>query len=191
MACEVQPFSTEPAGRILRPMTRIQPIDIETAPTSVQDQLAAVKKMLGGVPNMFRTAARAPAALEALIAMFGATAKGSLPARTREAIALAVAQVDGCDYCLAAHTVLGKGAGLAAGDIAAARAGTGSPAAVLARALVETRGHVSDDQIAAARAGGLGDGELLEVVANVALNVLTNYLNTLAGTAIDFPAVPR
>jgi len=172
-------------------MTRIQPIDIETAPTAIQDQLAGVKKLLGGVPNLFRTAAQAPAALDALIALFGATAKGSLPARTREAIALAVAQVDGCDYCLAAHTVLGKGAGLGPDDIAAARSGAGSPAAALARALVETRGHVTDDQVAAARAGGLGDRELLEVVANVALNVLTNYLNTLAQTAIDFPAVPR
>jgi uncharacterized peroxidase-related enzyme len=172
-------------------MTRIQPIDIATAPTTTQDQLAAVKQLLGGVPNMFRTAARAPAALDALVGLFAATARGSLPASTREAIALAVAEVDGCDYCLAAHTVLGTRAGLAAGDLAAARAGTGSPAAVLARALVETRGHVTDEQVAAARAGGLGDRELLEVVANVALNVLTNYLNTLAATAIDFPAVPR
>jgi len=172
-------------------MSRINPIEVESAPANIQDQLATVRRQLGVLPNLFRVAARAPAALDALLALNAAVARGGLPARTREAIALAVAQIDGCDYCLSAHTLLGKGAGLAEADIAAARAGTGTPAAQLARALIEQRGHVTDAQVAEARAGGLGDRELLEVVANVALNVLTNYLNTLAGTEIDFPVVRR
>jgi AhpD family alkylhydroperoxidase len=141
---------------------------------------------------MFRVAARSPATLEALVALFGAVGKGALPARTREAIALAVAQVDGCEYCLSAHSLLGKRAGLSEQDIAAARTNTSGDAAVaLAHALVEQRGHVSDEQVAAARAAGLADRELLEVVANVALNVLTNFINTLADTPIDFPVVRR
>jgi uncharacterized peroxidase-related enzyme len=193
MPCNVQRFSQAPRSPNLTAMTRINPIDIETAAPDIQSQLAAVRALLGGVPNLFRVAARSPAALDALVGLFGAVGKGALPARTREAIALAVAQVDGCDYCLSAHTLLGKRAGLSEHDIAAARAGTGGgdAAVALAHALVEQRGHVTDAQVADARAAGLGDRELLEVVANVALNVLTNFINTLAQTPIDFPVVRR
>jgi AhpD family alkylhydroperoxidase len=113
-----------------------------------------------------------------------------------EQIALAVAEANGCNYCLAAHTLLGKGAGLTSSDILAARAGEASDprsaaALALARKLVERRGAVGADDIAAARAGSLSDADIVEIVASVAINVLTNYVNIAADTDIDFPPVDK
>ena len=86
-------------------MTRIAlPASIETAPAAAQPLLEDVKKLLGSVPNLFRITANSAAALEGYLGLNGALAKGSLDARTRERSALAVAQINGCDYCLAAHT---------------------------------------------------------------------------------------
>ncbi len=157
--------------------------------------LAAVEKQLGSVPNLFRVVANSPAALEGLLGLNGALGKGALDARTRERIALAVAQVNGCGYCLAAHSYLGKNvAKLDEAEILANRKGRSNDARAdaavrFAVAIVTERGHVGADAVQAARAAGYGDGELIEIVAHVALNTLTNYVNEVAGTAIDFPAV--
>jgi len=169
------------------------PAPSETTPEA-QTALAAVQSSLGIVPNLFRVAANSPAALNALVGLNGALAKGRLRAKVRESIALEVAQQNGCDYCLSAHTALGKGAGLSDADLAAARVGKATdPHAdailALAGAIVRQRGAVGAKAIAAARAADLTDGEIVEVVAHVALNVFTNYLNILAGTEIDFPIV--
>src|SRR4051812_41080042 len=102
-------------------MSRIAALDPTQTSGSVKQNLDGVNKMLGAVPNLFRVTAQAPAALEAMVGLFGATAKASLGAKTREAIALAVAEANGCDYCLSAHSVLGKGAGLSDADIDRAR----------------------------------------------------------------------
>jgi uncharacterized peroxidase-related enzyme len=174
--------------------SRIQAIDPDTTEGKTKDLLDGVNKMLGGTPNLFRVTANAPAALEALVGMFGATAKGKLNARTREAIALAVAEANGCDYCLSAHTALGKGAGLAQEDIDRARDATSSDpktASILrfARSVVAERGKVSPSDLDAFRRAGGTDGEAMEVVANVVLNVFTNYVNLVADTEIDFPVV--
>lgn len=174
-------------------MSRIPVINLETAPTSVKTLLDGVQRGLGVTPNLFRVAAQSPAALEALTAFFGAVSKGSINAGSREAIALVVSEANGCDYCLSAHTVLGKGAGLDERAIEDARSGKSSDkhrAALLAlaKSTVETRGRVGgtlDD----ARRAGLSDSEIVELVANVSLSIFTNYLNELAGTDIDFPVV--
>ncbi len=177
-------------------MTRLPlPATIDAAPTAAQPLLKGVEKMLGSVPNLFRMTANSPAALDGYLGLNGALAKGTLKPQTRERIALAVAQINGCAYCLSAHTYLAKNlAKLDDAEIAANRAGTSGDAKAdaavrFAVALVRERGHVSDDAVSDVRAAGYSDGEIVEIVAHVALNTLTNYLNEAFGTPIDFPAV--
>ena len=177
-------------------MTHISiPASIDAAPAGAQPLLEAVKEQLGSVPNLFRLTANSPAALEGYLGLSGALAKGALDAQTRERIALAVAQINGCDYCLSAHTYIGKNlAKLDDAEIAANRNGSSTDekadAAVrFAVALVQNRGQVSEDDVEAVKAAGYGDAELVEIVAHVAVSTLTNYLNEAFGTPIDFPAV--
>jgi uncharacterized peroxidase-related enzyme len=171
------------------------PASIEASPTKAQPSLQAVKKQLGVVPNLFRLVGNSPAALEGYLGLNGALAKGELEAPTRERIALAVAEINGCDYCLSAHSYLGKNlAKLSDADIAANRdGGSTNPkadAAVrFAARLVTARGHVSDADIQAVKRAGYSDAQVIEIVLHVALNTLTNYVNEVAKTEIDFPAV--
>ena len=177
-------------------MSRIPtPPSIATSPAASQPLLEAVNRQLGSVPNMFRLIGNSPAVLEGYLGMSAALAKGALPAQTRERIALAVAEVNGCGYCLAAHTYLGKNlAKLDDAEIAANRAGTSgdakADAAVRFAALVtRARGHVDAGAVQAVRAAGYSDAQIVEIVMHVALNTWTNYLNEVAATDIDFPAV--
>lgn len=177
-------------------MTRISlPASIDAAPTASQPLLEGVNKLLGSVPNLFRLTASSPAALEGYLGLNGALSKGALAPQTRERIALAVAQVNGCDYCLSAHTYLGKNlAKLDDAEIAANRNGASTDAKAdvavrFAVALVRNRGQVGSDDVAAVKAAGYGEAELVEIVAHVALNTLTNYLNEAFETPIDFPVV--
>lgn len=175
-------------------MNTFLPVEPAAAAGKAADLLAAVKAKLGIAPNMTRHMARSPAVLEAYLAMDAALAGGSLGAPLREQIALATAQSNGCDYCLSAHALIGKGAGLDAADIARAREGDAGDArarAVLAfvRSVLAARGQVTADDVAAVRAAGLDDGAIGEVIANVALNVFTNYFNNVTHPAIDFPVV--
>jgi len=175
-------------------MSRIHtPASIDTAPAAAQPLLQAVNKQLGVVPNLFRVAANSPAALEGYLGMSGALAKGQLPAATRERIALAVAQVNGCHYCLSAHTELGRQfAKLSDAEITANRHGTSldpkADAAVrFAAKVARERGHVTDADVQAVRMAGYDDAQIVEIVQHVALNTWTNYLNEVAQTEIDFP----
>jgi uncharacterized peroxidase-related enzyme len=173
---------------------RIAPIDPAAASPRAAELLSAVQSALGMTPNLMRTIAHSPAALEGYLSLNNALAKGALPAGLREQIALAVAQTNRCEYCLAAHTALGKRAGLDADQLLSARQrrstdAQGAAALKLAGEILDNRGNVSDEQLAAARRAGLGDGEIAEVVAHVALNVLTNYFNIVAGTEVDFPRI--
>lgn len=176
-------------------MPRIDAPTIEAAPAASQPQLAAVKKQLGVVPNLFRTIAHSPAALEGYLSLNGALAKGSLDAATRERIALAIAEFNGCGYCLAAHTYIGKNlAKLSDGEIESNRRGRSSDAkadaaVVFAAKVISTRGHVSEADLSSVRAAGLTEADIIEIIAHVALNTLTNYVNEVAGTTVDFPAV--
>ncbi len=177
-------------------MSRITlPDSIYETPAASQAQLEGVKKMLGSVPNMFRITANSPAALTGYLGLNSGLAKGTLSPQTRERIALAVAQINGCDYCLSAHTYLGKNvAKLDDAEIAANRRGGSSDpkadAAVrFAAKLVEARGQVSDADVSSVKMAGYTEGEIVEIVTHVALNTLTNYLNEALDTPIDFPEV--
>jgi uncharacterized peroxidase-related enzyme len=173
-------------------MSRIHQLNPETATGRAKDLLGAVTGKLGLVPNMTRAMANSPAVLDGYLQLSGALARGTLPAKVREQIALAVAQANGCDYCLSAHTAVGKMVGLTADQIRDSRLGTAvDPKADalirFARKVVETRGRVGDADLDEVRGAGFDDGVIAEVVAHVALNVFTNYFNEVAETDIDFP----
>ena len=177
-------------------MSRIPtPSSIDTAPALAKPLLEAVDKQIGFVPNLFRVVANSPAALEGYLGMSGALAKGRLPAQTRERIALAVAQINGCSYCLSAHSALGRNmAKLSDAEMAANRHGGSldpkADAAVrFAARVVRERGHVSDADVQAVRMAGYDDAQIVEIVQHVALNTWTNYVNLVGGTEVDFPAV--
>ena len=171
------------------------PATIDAAPAASQPLLEGVKKQLGVVPNLFRLVSNSAAALEGYLGLSGALAKGKLPAQTRERIALAVAEINGCDYCLSAHTYLGKNlAHLDDAEMTANRSGASNDpvadAAVrFAARIVRERGHVSDEDVRAVKMAGYDDAQIIEIVQHVALNTWTNYVNLVAQTEIDFPVV--
>ena len=171
------------------------PATIDAAPAASQPLLQAVKKQLGVAPNLFRLVANSPAALEGYVGLSGALGKGELPAATRERIALAVAEINGCDYCLSAHTYLGRNiAKLDEAEITANRHGASNDikadAAVrFAVKVTQLRGHITNEDFAAVKAAGYTDPQIIEIVQHVALNIWTNYINTVGQTEIDFPVV--
>jgi uncharacterized peroxidase-related enzyme len=177
-------------------MTRLAiPATLAEAPKASRPLLEAVAKQLGGAPNMFRAIALSPQALEGHLGLFGALGKGGLPAATRERIALAVAEVNGCSYCLSAHTYLGrKLAKLDDAEITANRSGASNDpkadAAVrFAAKVARERGHVTEADFAAVQLAGFTDAQVIEIVAHVALNTWTNLFNEVFQTEIDFPVV--
>lgn len=177
-------------------MSRIPtPTTIDEAPVASRPLLEGVKKQLGTVPNMFRLIATSPAALESYLSLSSALNKGALPAATRERIALAVAEVNGCDYCLSAHTYFGKKvAKLDDDEILANRRGTSNDAKAdaavrFAVKVARERGHVGESDFHAVKDAGYDDAQVIEIVVHVALNTWTNYINEVAKTEIDFPAV--
>jgi uncharacterized peroxidase-related enzyme len=171
-------------------------IDPASAEPKAKALLPGVQRRFGSIPNLMRVLAGNPAVLGAYLNFSGALAGGRLGARLLEQIALTVAEVNGCDYCLAAHTQLGKRAGLGAMDILAARVGASSDervTAVLAfvRKVVASQGHVSTDDVAQAKDAGLDDAEVVETIAAVAINLFTNYLSLAAAPEVDFPPVKK
>ena len=177
-------------------MSRIPtPATVADAPAASQPLLNAVKAQLGVVPNMFRLISTSPQALEGYLGLSGALGHGALPAATRERIALAVAEVNGCDYCLSAHTYLGKNlAKLDDAEIAANRAGASNDPKAdapvrFAAKVTRARGHVSEGELAAVKLAGYSDAQIIEIVQHVALNTWTNYVNEVFKTDIDFPVV--
>ena len=176
-------------------MSRLTIPTVDNAPEAAKPLFAAVKKQLGVVPNLMKMVGHSPAALEGYLSLNGALAKGKLGVKLRESIALTVGEYNGCDYCLSAHDYLGRHvAKLNDGEIDAARDGSAADARTdaalhFARRVAESRGRVSDTEIAALRNAGFDEGSVIEIVVNVALNVLTNYVNNVAQTDIDFPKV--
>lgn len=175
-------------------MARIQTINRNEATGQLANTLDAVKAKLGTVPNLFATFAQSPAVLNAYLAFSEALTRGNLTAKQRETLALAIGQTNACQYCVSAHTLLGKGAGLSPDAIKEARNGSSADPlndalAKLAVKIVNQRGVVSDADIAEARTAGITDDLIIEVIAHVALNTLTNYTNHIAATEIDFPVV--
>ena len=175
-------------------MNRLNPVDPAKAEGKAKTLLDGVNAALGSTPNMFRLMAASPATLEAYLNYNRVLAHGVLPAKIREQIALVAAETNGCDYCASAHTALGKHAGLSQDDINKALEGTATDpkadAAVrFAKLLLEKRGHISDSDFNQVKQAGLSEAEIGEIVAHVAINVLTNYFNIAVDTEIDFPVV--
>lgn len=174
------------------------PTSTADAPAASQPLLQAVQQQIGSVPNLFRLVANSPAALEGYLALSAALGKGSIPAATGERIALAVAEINGCGYCLSAHTYLGQHvAKLGADEMQANRAGgsldaRAAPAVAFAAKVATLRGHVAASDVEQLLAAGYTAAQVIEIVLHVALNTWTNYINEVAQTVIDFPAVtPR
>ena len=175
-------------------MSRINPINPTEATGKAKDLLNAVQAKIGMTPNLMKTLANAPAALEAYLNFSGALAGGVLNAKFREQLALAVAQANSCEYCLSAHATIGKMAGLTPEEIDRSREAHAADAKrdaglQFAQKLVVQRGLASDNDLAAVRQAGHNEAEITEIVAHVALNIFTNYFNHVAQTEVDFPRV--
>ncbi len=175
-------------------MSRINPVSLENAPPKSDESFIGVNKALG-IPNMVATMAQSPAVAGAYVGFSWALSQGKLSAKIRERIALAVAEQNSCGYCLAAHTYLGEKAGLSKDEILRNRRGTSAEpqcatALAFARKMFEKRGQVTDAEVADLRQAGFTAGEITEIIANVALNIFTNYFNTATGVEIDFPLAP-
>lgn len=175
-------------------MARLNPVNVDEAQGKAKDLLEGVKKAIGATPNLIKTFALSPAVLEGYLGFSGALKGASLSTKLQEQIALAVAGTNGCDYCASVHTAVGGSLGVSADELALNLRATASDPAVdvvlkFARAIVETKGFVSDEDIARVREAGYSDAAIAEIVAVVALNIFTNTFNHVAGTEIDFPIV--
>jgi uncharacterized peroxidase-related enzyme len=175
-------------------MSRIAPVISSNLDAKTATTLTQVKASIGVVPNLFATLAHAPVALDGFLSLSKTLSRGRLLARQREILALAAGQENECQYCLSAHTASAKAAGVSEADALKARGGNGEDPferalASFAKKVVHQRGHVADEDIENARKAGIDDGLMMEVIANIALNTLTNYANELARTEIDFPVV--
>ena len=173
-------------------MARIAPVNPTTATGKLKEIFDG--PLVGKHFNLFKSLAASPAALQGYLGLAGALGHGSLSAREREAAQLAIAEANGCEYCQAAHTAIGKGAGLTEEQTQEARRGAVKDAKIGALvkfvlALHEKRGNASDADVAAFREAGYGDGHIAEVVGGYALALYTNYFNILNQTPVDFPAV--
>ncbi len=175
-------------------MQRLPALDPESATGEAKKLLDGVQARLGMTPNLMRTMANSPAVLQAYLEFGRALQSGALPAKLREQIALTVAEANGCEYCLAAHSAIGKALGLSQDEILDSRRGASPDGKVdaalrIARQIVEKRGWVSDEDVSHLRRAGYSDGEIAEIVANVALHLFANYFDHVARTEIDFPKV--
>lgn len=175
-------------------MPRIQPVDQATASAEAKEMLDAVQSSLGLVPNIFATLAHSPKVLEGFLSMGASLSKGQLPAAVREQIALAIAGSNGCDYCASAHTAIARGVGVTNEALSSSLEGASDDPKVQAaltfvRRAVAARGWIDDADLQALRDAGYGEGEVVEIVAHLGINLLTNYFNHIAGTDIDFPLV--
>ena len=175
-------------------MNRIPLIDRAHTSPDRKALLDQIHGAFGATPNMFRAVANSPAALQSMWAAFGALGSGTLSAKLGEQIAVAVANRNACEYCLAAHTALGRKAGATADEMAAAQVGSASDAATqaalnFALKVVEQRAQITADDVQALRTAGFSDEAVMEILAHVALNLFTNYVNLAFAVPVDFPAV--
>ena len=175
-------------------MNRIPLIDRAHTSPDRKALLDQIHGAFGATPNMFRAVANSPTALQSMWAAFGALGSGTLSAKLGEQIAVAVANRNACEYCLAAHTALGRKAGATADEMAAAQVGSASDAATqaalnFALKVVEQRAQITADDVQALRTAGFSDEAVMEILAHVALNLFTNYVNVAFDVPLDFPAV--
>jgi uncharacterized peroxidase-related enzyme len=175
-------------------MSRLNSVDPSKTSGKAKELLDGVNAKLGVVPNMTKVMVNSPAVLEAYLGFSGALAGGHLNPKLREKIALFSAQENQCNYCLSAHTAIGKMVGLPHEQIVASRKGEGSTgqetaALTFVKHLLDTKGHATEAEIEALKAARFSDGDIAEIIAHVALNVFTNYFNVASAVDIDFPKV--
>jgi uncharacterized peroxidase-related enzyme len=173
-------------------MSRINVVQREGATAEQKTLLDAIQSQLGIVPNFLKVFANSPAALRAFLGLYGIASEGGLDPLTRERIALALAQQNGCQYCVSAHAALGRKAGLNSAEIEVNRAGSSQDAKAaaavrFARALMAHMGEVTTAELLEIRNAGYSDGEIVEIITHVGLNVLTNVLGKASRVEIDFP----
>ena len=173
-------------------MSRLEAVDPSTATGKSKELLDGIQAKLGMTPNILRALASSPAALEAYLDFSGALSHGELPAKLREQIALAVAEANSCEYCLAAHGATGRAVGLSEEQVLDSRRGSSPDSKVdavlrFAREVVEKRGWVDDDSISRLRSAGYRDGAIAEIVANIALHIFMNYFDHVAQPVVEFP----
>ena len=175
-------------------MSRLTAINPEQSTGKAKDLFQGIQKKLGFVPNMMRTMGNSPSLLESYLNFSDTLGKGSIGSKLGEQIALVIAEQNGCEYCLSAHSAIGKMVGLTDPIINATR--NGDPinsktdaALAFSKAVAKKRGRVSDADMDAIKEAGFTEGEIVEIVGHVALNILTNYINNAAGTEIDFPKI--
>jgi len=175
-------------------LSRLKVIQTDSATGRAKELLEAVQAKLSTTPNSMRVMANSPAVLDAYLSFSGALAGGFLNAKLREQIALEVGEQNSCQYCVSAHTAIGKMTGLSEAEIQAAREAKSSapkPAAALAfaRQIVAKQGRATQSDVDAVRDAGFTDGEIAEIIAHVALNIFTNYFNNTADVEVDFPKI--
>jgi len=175
-------------------MSRVNLVSAAETTADRKQLLDQIHGAFGATPNMFRAVANSPAALKSMWSAFAALGSGVLGAKLGEQIAVAVADYNRCEYCLAAHTMLGVNAGLSKAEMAAAQAGQSTDAKTLAALsfalkLVKERGQLSDSDVQALRVAGFDDEHIVEILAHVALNLFTNFVNVAFQVPVDFPAV--
>jgi uncharacterized peroxidase-related enzyme len=175
-------------------MQNLKSLNPATATGKTKNIFDALQKKLGVVPNLMRALGNSPAALNAYMGFNAALGESQIPATLRELLAITVANANSCDYCLSAHTALGKLAGLPSNDLSLAQNAQASDqktgvALRFAAALVQKRGMLGASDVTTMHNAGYSDGEIAEIIAVVAINIFTNYFNHIAGTDIDFPVV--
>ena len=175
-----------------RDQSRIQALDPDHTTGTIRRLFGELRAKFALVPNLFRVLANAPVALEGLMGLGTALARGALNEKAREQLALAIAESNLCSYCLSEHTAIAAKIGLNQTEIDDAIRATAADARTdailkLARSIVVQRGELTNADLARARAVGLTDGEIVETVANVALNIFENYMSHVARVPIDFP----
>jgi uncharacterized peroxidase-related enzyme len=175
-------------------MSRINLVTPEQANDEQQALYTAIQGQLGMVPNFLKIFANSPAALRAFLGLHSIANEGSLDPQTKERIALGLAEQNACEYCVSAHTAIGRKAGLSSAEIEANRAGSSQDAKAavavkFARSLAEHNGEVTTAELLEIRNAGYDDAELVEIITHVGMNVLTNILGKASRVEIDFPKV--
>lgn len=175
-------------------MARIPLTDPQNVTGERKEIFSQIHKAFGVTPNMFKAIGNSPAALKMMWSAFGALGGGKIGSKLGEQIAVAVAQANNCEYCLSAHTALGKGAGLSSEVMVLAQTGKSNDPKTQAALnfvlkLVKEKAHVSPDDISALRSAGFNDEEVAEILAHVALNIFTNYTNVAFDVPVDFPKI--
>lgn len=177
-------------------MSRISQLTKESAPTAIKPIFDMMQKKMGRVPNIFLNMGNSAETLQAYLSLSELTQKSSIPEQLREKIALVIAEVNGCNYCLSAHSAIAKSMGLQDLEILSARRGSAEDNKSYAilnfvKKVVEKKGAVTADEVKKLKEKGVSDKELCELMLIITLNIFTNYFNNIVDPAIDFPLAPK